>query len=409
MFAETYFLSHSILRLFSALFIAQTRDFCIKIFFLPKSQLKLKQTKSMADDFSVKLPGRGLSHMTSSLRHNSQCSCEATSAEAILGGPLCVDISHSPLGCPCQSQDMWLQESPPALSLTPPIDFPSRRSVSLNRFNQGDPPSLHTQRRDRLICASLAGLTAAMTFIHLYILPARVTPSTGTVLTLKKRNSVWIIFSSDLRTMDVNMWPNIMVERCYLCHIIISNSLRMRSTQQTWPKYIFRFICLQLSNKTYSLHFHLWASVPVGVAGWEMLCFQASGNSDVSNVQGRRGGGEEKKKSGTLPKCCTIKREEVGFHVPKASKGLSSAVECGCNHHAYLRRDYSRLWSTHSISFVSFSFYFPVCTIVLLPLQVCPSRLTQTSRLTSSLSVMGEEAFLKYPNEPRLCHSYCWK
>ena len=48
-----------------------------------------------------------------------------------------------------------------------------------------------------------------------------------------------------------------------------------------------------------------------------MLCFQASGNSDVSNVQG--GGG---KKSGWLPKCCTIKREEVGFHIPKASEGF---------------------------------------------------------------------------------------
>lgn len=201
----------------------------------------------MVDDFSVKLPRRSLSHMTSSLRHNSQCSCEAASAEAILGGPLCVDISHSPLGCLCQSQDMWLQESPPALSLTPPIDFPSRRSVSLNRFNQGDPPPythLHTQRRDRLICASLAGLTVAMTFIHLYILPARVTPSTGTVLTLKKRNSVWIIFSSDLRTMDVNMWPNIVLERCYLCHIIISNSLRMRSTHKhDQNTYLDLFVC----------------------------------------------------------------------------------------------------------------------------------------------------------------------
>lgn len=58
-----------------------------------------------------------------------------------------------------------------------------------------------------------------------------------------------------------------------------------------------------------------------------MLCFQASGNSDVSNVQGRReeGWGQEeeegrrKKKSGTLPKCCTIKREEVGV---SRSKGL---------------------------------------------------------------------------------------
>lgn len=254
----------------------------------------------MVDDFSARLPGRSLSHMTSSLRHNSQCSCEATSAEAILGGPLCVDISHSPLGCPCQSQDMWLQESPPALSLTPPIDFPSRRSVSLNRFNQGDPPPythLHTQRRDRLICASLAGLTVAMTFIHLYILPARVTPSTSAVLTLKKRNSVWIIFSSDLRTMDVNMWPNIMLERLlFMSHNHFQLPQDAVDTQ-TCPKYIFRFICLQLSNKTYSLHFHLWASVPVGVAGWEMLCFQASGNSDVSNVQGRRvGGGWGKKK-----------------------------------------------------------------------------------------------------------------
>ena len=54
----------------------------------------------------------------------------------------------------------------------------------------------------------------------------------------------------------------------------------------------------------------------------------------MSNVQGR-----EKKKSGTLPKCCTIKREEVGFHIPKASKGFNSTVECGCNHHTHLRRD----------------------------------------------------------------------
>ena len=38
-----------------------------------------------------------------------------------------------------QSQDTWLQESPPALSLTPSIDFPSYRSVSLNHFIQGDP------------------------------------------------------------------------------------------------------------------------------------------------------------------------------------------------------------------------------------------------------------------------------
>lgn len=45
----------------------------------------------------------------------------------------------------------------------------------------------------------------------------------------------------------------------------------------------------------------------------------------MSNVQGRREEGwgqrerERKKKSGTLPKCCTIKRKEVGFHDPKAS------------------------------------------------------------------------------------------
>ena len=56
----------------------------------------------------------------------------------------------------------------------------------------------------------------------------------------------------------------------------------------------------------------------------------------MSNVQGRE---RKKKKSGTLPKCCTIKREEVGFRIPKASKGFNSTVECGCNHHTHLRRD----------------------------------------------------------------------
>lgn len=44
----------------------------------------------------------------------------------------------------------------------------------------------------------------------------------------------------------------------------------------------------------------------------------------MSNVQGRREEGwgqreRERKKSDTLPKCCTIKRKEVGFHDPKAS------------------------------------------------------------------------------------------
>lgn len=95
-------------------------------------------------------------------------------------------------------------------------------------------------------------------------------------------------------------------------------------------------------------------------AGWEMLCFQASGNSDVSNVQR----GKKRKESGALPKCCTIKREEVGFHVPKASKGFSSAEECGCNHHTHLRRDSSSLSTTHSL-FVSFCFYFSVTSSAL--------------------------------------------
>ena len=62
------------------------------------------------------------------------------------------------------------------------------------------------------------------------------------------------------------------------------------------------------------------------------------------------------KKSGPLPKCCTIKREEVGFHILKASKGFSSAVECGCNHHTHLRRDYSRLSTTHLVSLSHFPF-----------------------------------------------------
>lgn len=161
---------------------------------------------------------------------------------------------------------------------------------------------------------------------------------------------------------------------------------------QTWPKYIFRFICLQLSNKTYPLHFHLWALVPVGVAGWEMLCFQASGNSDVSNVQGRRGG----KKSGTLPKCCTIKREEVGFHIPKASEGFSSAVECGCNHHAHLRRDYSRVSSTHSISL----FHFPFISLSVASftcffkfVHLLTLSLAETSRLNGRFSIKGKKRF----------------
>lgn len=72
----------------------------------------------------------------------------------------------------------------------------------------------------------------------------------------------------------------------------------------------------------------------------------------MSNVQG---GG---KKSGSLPKCCTIKREEVGFHIPKASKGFSSAVECGCSHHTHLRRDYSRLSNTPLVSLSYFTFIF---------------------------------------------------
>lgn len=139
---------------------------------------------------------------------------------------------------------MWLQESPPALSSTPPIDFPSCRSVSLNHFIQGDPPSPSTL--DRLICALLAGFSRAMTFIHLsmYILPDCMVPSlinsqctpgsmapsnvysmhaTEQCSLSKKRNSVWFFFSPpDLRSVCVNMWPNIMLPRCYLCHIIIS-------------------------------------------------------------------------------------------------------------------------------------------------------------------------------------------
>lgn len=132
------------------------------------------------------------------------------------GGVHCVDISHSPEVRPCQSRDMWLQESPPALSSTPPIDFPSCRSVSLNHFIQGDPAS--PSPPDRLICALLAGFNRAMTFIHLsmYILPDCMVPSlinsqctrgsmapsnmysmhaTKQCSLSKKRNSVWIIFS----------------------------------------------------------------------------------------------------------------------------------------------------------------------------------------------------------------------
>lgn len=82
----------------------------------------------------------------------------------------------------------------------------------------------------------------------------------------------------------------------------------------------------------------------------------------MSNVQGRKK--KKKKKGGTLPKCCTIKREEVGFHVPKASEGLSSAEECGCNHHAHLRRD-ALDHSLHLFSFI-------LCLFLQL-LEVCPS------------------------------------
>lgn len=79
------------------------------------------------------------------------------------------------------------------------------------------------------------------------------------------------------------------------------------------------------------------------------------------------------KKSGTLPKCCTIKREEVGFHIPKASKGFSSAVECGCNHHTHLRGDYCGLSTTHSISLSHFPFIsLSVASFSCLFL-VCPS------------------------------------
>lgn len=96
-----------------------------------------------------------------------------------------------------------------------------------------------------------------------------------------------------------------------------------------------------------------------------------------------------KKKSGTLPKCCTIKREEVGFHVPKASKDFNSAVECGCNHHTHLRRDYSRLSTTHSISL----FHFPFIPLSGASLScffkfVCLLLLSLTE--TSHLNDMGE-------------------
>lgn len=115
------------------------------------------------------------------------------------GVGLCVDISHSPLGCPCQSQAMWLQESPPALSLTPPIDFPSRRSVSPNRFNQGDPltpppPLTGADRAGWFVPCWQAQpwLWLLSTFIFS---PGCVTPCTRTSLTLKKRNSFWEISS----------------------------------------------------------------------------------------------------------------------------------------------------------------------------------------------------------------------
>lgn len=135
--------------------------------------------------------------------------CEATSAEAILRGCTMSTSHTAPQVKPCQSQAMWLQKSPPALSLTPPIDFPSLRSVSLNHFIQGDPPpptpSAHTL--DRLICGSLAGFNTAMTFIHLsmYILPDCMVPSLI--------NSLCTLESMALSTMSVCYQNNVHFKR----------------------------------------------------------------------------------------------------------------------------------------------------------------------------------------------------
>lgn len=89
-------------------------------------------------------------------------------------------------------------------------------------------------------------------------LPAPCTYMTKTMFTLKKRNSVWIIFFPDLRSTYVNMWPIVMLQRCYLCHIIISNSLRMRSAHKhdqntyldlfVWNCPIKHILCISISG-----------------------------------------------------------------------------------------------------------------------------------------------------------------
>lgn len=187
----------------------------------------------------------------------------------------------------------WLQESLSALSMTPHIDFPSRRSLSL---------------------------TCPPTFC----------------LPLKWASCVWLITFTDPRSMHVSM--------CYHAAALLWMShFRFRLIGKpvgtlTWPKFIFCFICLQLSNKTNSLHFHLWVLVPVGVAGWEMLCFQTSGSSYVSNVQGR---GECGKSGGLFHK--------GGSELLKASEGRTWSQSSSASQENL----------KHSISLFHFSPFLP--------------------------------------------------
>lgn len=115
-----------------------------------------------------------------------------------------------------------------------------------------------------------------------------------------------------------------------------------------------------------------------------------------------------KKRKKMWYKCCTIKREEVGFHIPKASKGLSAAEECGCNHHTHLRRDYGGLSTTHSIFLSHSPFIYPSAASLPCFFSLCPSlnALPHLSEPSERLVFYARRNIFKYPNEPRLCHPH---
>ena len=162
-----------------------------------------------------------------------------------------------------------------------------------------------------------------------------------------------VLFFFHTNARHANIWPNNMLDWCYLCHIIISGprgrSLHTNHDQNT---YLDLFVC------DCPIKHILWISISGLWSQWELQAEKCS----AFRLQGTAMWGMfrvEEEKSVRLPKCCTMKRQRSRFFFFlfflflrfNSLQGFRACVEkWRCNHHPHLTREDPRLSSANSIS-----------------------------------------------------------